>query len=170
MGVLADGLDNMRVHASTPGGSISAELHGRSDVRVSFAPGYYRRVERSDLEAHLASLAKLLWVARMREYYELRSEATGERITGEPPAISPRDVDYDRQREGLLAEGASADGAVYISVLGMKTWTVRVTTQALNSLREDEFAARLGEAAALLISDHRRQVRELKMKIYPPDL
>ncbi|WP_117214158.1 hypothetical protein [Allorhizocola rhizosphaerae] len=168
MGILADGLDNMRVQASTPGGSINAQLHGRSDVYVSFAPGYYRRVDRGDLEAHLASLARLLWVARMREYYALLSDALGMQVTGESPAISPRDVEYERQRDGLRAEGRASDGSVTVSVVGMKTWKVSVSDHALNTLREEEFAARVGEAAGALIHDHRRQIRELKMRIYDP--
>lgn len=170
METLGDRLDQMRVRATTPGGSISADLYGRNDVRVSFAPGYYQRVDKNDLEEHLASLARLLWVARMREYYAMLSEGFGYQITGGSRAISPIDVEYERQRESVLAEGRSADDAVHISVRGMKTWTVRTTDHAVSTLPEEEFAARIGEAAKALIRDHRQQIMDLKYQIYKPAL
>jgi hypothetical protein len=166
MGVLADRLDNMRVRVQSPGGKIAAELRGRTDVRLSFSPESYRYFNEWDLERQLAALARLLWAARMREYYAAVSEAFGETITGESPPQTWRDQEYYSARDSIVAEGRSADGRIQLAVRGMTEWTVRIADGSLRTLTEDEFCARVGEAAAELISDQFAKIRELKNQIY----
>jgi hypothetical protein len=66
MGTLRDRLNAMHVHVSLPNGQIMAELHGKSRVHVTFAPGSYHQYDESSLETDLARLAALLWAARTR--------------------------------------------------------------------------------------------------------
>jgi hypothetical protein len=162
MGILADRLDAMQVQAMSPDGHIGGVLRNRTEVFIAFRPGSYDHYVESALEAQLTALAQLLWVGRTREYYAALSEAFGETITGESPAIGERDISYRSARDDLIAEGTSADGAVYIGVRGMRTWAVRIADGALGSLTEDEFAARAYEASHAMIVDQFAKIRRLK--------
>jgi hypothetical protein len=164
--VLAERLENMRVRVHVPGAGLEGELRGRTGVRISFEPGTYEFRTERDLERHLASLARLLWAGRMKEYYAALSEALGEQISGESPPISLRDQEYDGARDALVAEGRSADGRIYVSVRGMRDWTVRIAENTVRTLREDQFVAAVGEAAAALIQDQFAKIRRLKDEIY----
>jgi hypothetical protein len=156
----------MRVRVSLPGGNIAGELRDRTEVQLSFAPGSYYRYGERELERHLASIAKLLWAGRMKEYYAAVSEAFGETITGEPRPVSPRDQDYYSARDDLIAEGRSSDGRIYVAVRGMQIWTVRIADGTVRALDEDEFAVRAREAAARLIRDQLTKIRALKDRFY----
>jgi len=166
MSDLRDQIQSIRVRASSPDGAISAELAGRTQIALSFARGWYDRCDEGDLERKLGALATLLWTARMRRYWEVRSQDAGERITGEPKPISPRAVAYREARAALVAHGRSADGRVTVSVEGMRQWTVRVQRGTARALDEHEFAAAAGQAAAELIQDQYRKIAALKLKIY----
>ncbi|GIG91435.1 hypothetical protein [Plantactinospora endophytica] len=166
MGVLAERLDDMRVRVSAPGGRIVAELRGRADVRLSFTPESYRYCDERELERQLEGLGKLLWAGRTREYYAAASEAFGATITGEPPAVSLRDQDFCSARDELVAQGRSSDGRIHLAVRGMRIWTVRVADGTVRSLTEEEFAARVSEAAGELIRDQFAKIRVLKHRVY----
>ncbi|MGI5215514.1 hypothetical protein [Plantactinospora sp. CA-290183] len=165
MSVLAERLDNMYVRVASPAGNIVAELSGRTDVRLSFSAESYRYLNERELERQLVGLGKLLWAARTREYYAAVSEAFGETVTGEPPPIGPRDVEFHEARDELVAEGRS-DGTIQVSVRGMQVWTVRIADGTVRRLTEQEFAARVQEAAGQLIRDQFRKIGLLKAKIY----
>lgn len=166
MGGLADRLDRMLVRVTSPDRSVTAELHGRTDVRLTFAPGVYDRSYQQDLEAQLETVAKLLWAARMKAYYAALSEVLELTITGETKPISPRDVDYYAARNELLAEGQSRDGHCHLSVHGMRHWTVRIASGTLDVLSEPEFGQAISEAADQLIRDQQTKIRELKQEFY----
>lgn len=163
-------VDQMMVRVSSPGGSIFAEIHGRDEVRLSFAPGYYYRVDKPDMETQLSTVGRLLWVARMREYYRIISDQTGQTITGDVRAESFLDTQFYEQRARLVAEGRSTDGRIHIQVRGLTTWTVRITDGTLNDLSPEEFAASAASAAAELIHDQHAKVRELRVQTYTPEL
>jgi hypothetical protein len=166
MSDLREKINAMRVRASSPDQMITAELSGRSQVTLSFAPGWYGRCTDSELGRKLSTVASQLWVARMREYWTVRSRDAGEIITSEPKPISPRAVAYRKARSVLVARGRSADGSVSISVEGMRSWTVTVAPGTVRVLDEREFAAAAGEAAAALIQDQYQKVATLKAEIY----
>lgn len=169
MGVLADRLDSMRVRASAPAGDIVAELHNRTEVNLSFAPGSYHRYRRNgrqELERQLAALAKLLWAARMREYYRALSEALEETVAGEARPVSRRDMDYYAGREHVVAEGHSSDGRLHLMVRGMQTWTVQIANGTLEALTAEQFAEHVRAAAGELIRDQFAKIRELKQEFY----
>lgn len=163
---LSDRLDRMRVVASSPDGAVTAELRGRADVHLTFVPGRYRTYDEAMMEQQLTGLAQRLWARRMREYYAAVSEALGETITKESPPLSPRDVKFHEARGDLVAVGESADGRIHLRLRGMRSWTVQIKNGTVRALSEDEFAARVREAARLLINDQFAKVRALKLKIY----
>jgi hypothetical protein len=166
VGVLSDRLDRMRVVVTVSSGEITGELRNRTDVRVWFAAGSYRRYHERDLERQLASLAKLLWAGRMKEYYAAASEAFGRAATGEPWALTPRDNRYYAARAEIVARGSSTDGRVRVAVQGMRLWTVRIADGTIRALSEEAFAACLRDAAADLIRDQLRQIQLLKDECY----
>jgi hypothetical protein len=166
VGVLADRLDSMHIRAATPDGTISARLNGRTNVVLSFAPGYYDQCSERDLERRLALLATLLWAGRMRAFYAALSEAYEQTITGEDRPISPRDVEYAELRDALVAQGRSADNRITVSVRGMREWNIRVKDGTAREIDEHAFAAAVGEAAAELIRDQFAQIALLKNRVY----
>jgi hypothetical protein len=161
MGIIADRLDGLRVRASVADGGISGELRGRTTVEVACAPWVYRTLDERSLERHLAALAKLLWAARMRNYFAAVSDAFGETVTREPPALGRRDVEYVEARDRIVARGTSLDGRVAIEVLGMREWRVSV---ADGTLRDRELPRQVRQAAEALIQDQLRQIRLLKRR------
>jgi len=166
MSDLRDRIQAIHVRVSAPDGAITAELANRTQLTLSFARGWYDRCDEGDLERRLGSLATLLWTARMRQYWEVRSQDAGERITHEPKPISPRAVAYREAREALVAHGRSADDRVSVSVEGMRHWTVRVQRGTVRAVDEYEFAAAAGQAATELIQDQYRKIAALKLEIY----
>lgn len=166
MGILADRLDRMSVRVTSPDRSLAAELQGRTTVHLTLAPGVYRRIREPDLADRLATVARLLWAARMKVYYQALSEALDERITAEARPVSPRDVNYHTARDQVLAEGRSFDGRFQVSVQGMRHWTVHIAAGTLGVLGEDQFTEAVSQAAAELIQDQQVKIRELKRQCY----
>jgi hypothetical protein len=166
VGVLADRLAGMRVHASLPDGGVSGEFSAERGVDISFAWGTYRTLDERELERRLASLARLLRVAQAREYYAAVSEAFGQTVTKELPPLTPRDVAYDKARAELVAEGWSADGRVGVTVHGMTAWRFRIADGTLRLLDEREFADRVRQAGAELLRDQAAKIQALKAQIY----
>jgi hypothetical protein len=159
MGIIAERLDGLRVRACI--GGVTAELVGRATVHIGFAPGVFRSLDERALERRLAALARLLWAGRMRDYFAAVSEAFGESVTREPPAVGRRDVEYVAARDRIVACGRSRDGGVAVRVLGMREWRVEVAP----GLDEEALKRAVTEAAEALIADQLRQVRALKRTI-----
>lgn len=166
MGVLADQLAAMRVSAVSPDSGVAAELRGRAEVSVRFAPGWYRRYDERGLETQLAGVARLLWAARMRAYYAAASAAFGQPVTREAPAVTNNDKLYYAARGELVARGRCSGGWLALAVRGMRVWTVRIADGALAAVSEEEFATGVGQASRELICDQFDQIRLLKAQIY----
>jgi len=162
VGILADRLDRMQVQVVSPDGHISALLRNRSEVVIEFQPGSYARYGERAAEDQLSAVARLLWAGRTREYFAALSEAFGTPISGESPAIGERDRRYRAARDELIAEGASADGLVYVGAQGMRVFVVRIADGALRTLSEAEFVANVDEASQAMITDQFAKIRMLK--------
>jgi hypothetical protein len=169
MGELADRIDSMRVRASTPDGSITAELHDRDKLSLTFLQGWYDFCDDRDLERRLAVLANLLWVARTREYWRIFGDVAGHTVTGEDKPISPRDVDWREERDELVARGYSADGRIAVKAVGMRQWEVRIVPGTVRALNEHEFAEAAAQAAGELIQDQFAKIAALSNKYYGYD-
>jgi hypothetical protein len=163
---LGDALDRMRVRVSVAGDAIIGELHDNDRVDLSFAQGHYNSAAESTLEEHLVSLARVMHAEYVRQYFRAVSEAYGQTVTKEPPAIGRQDKEYAAQRRELVAEGRSVDGRITVTVRGMQSWRVRIAPGTLRALDERRFCERFGEAAHALIRDQFAGVRSLKNHVY----
>lgn len=166
MGVLSDRLDGLQARVSSPNGKVAAELNGRADVRITFAPRAYLRYDEAGLAADLTKVATLLMAARTRLYYEAVSEAFEMPVRGESPALSPRDREYDAARDELLVEGRSGDGRIRVTARGLRSWRVRIMEGTLARLTEQQFSDGVAEAAGALIAQQMSGIRELKGRVY----
>jgi hypothetical protein len=126
MSTMSEHLDTMVVEAATPGDTAYARLRGRSDVTVWFAPGYYRQSTDERVADKLAQLGKLLWVARMKEYYRFKSQQLGREIRGEGTPKTPAQAARREARDSIVVEGRSDDGAVSLTSVGLLDWSVTV--------------------------------------------
>lgn len=162
MGVLADRLDRMRVSVTAPGRGFRAELTGRSEVRLSFARGYYRACTESELERQLTAVARLLYAERTRQYHAALRIAFRSPSIGDRPARVPRDLAYREARDQLVAEGRSPTGRVAVAVVGMREWRVAIAPRTIRDLDEGAFAEEVRAAASELIRDQFCKIIVLK--------
>ena len=129
-------------------------------------PGYYEWVTVPDLEIQLTRLAKLLFVARMKEYYKARSRDFEMEVTKESPPVSARDHEYVRARAALAVEGVGGGGAVRITAVGMDSWAVRLEPDVKQRLDEQSFCDAVSDAATELVTLQFAGVKALKREIY----
>jgi hypothetical protein len=165
---ITERVESILVRVEAPSRSVSAEMHGRNHVIVSFAPGFYYRADEHEMQWQLEQLAKLLWAAWMREYQRIISDEHQQTIQESRP-VSQQDYEFFEKRSNLVAEGRSSDGRIHLAVRGMKDWKVRVAPDAMTTMREDEFASQVAVAARELIGDQRAKIRELKVTTYDPE-
>lgn len=140
MSSLAERLAGIRVRARVSGTEIEAELRHRDQVTVSFGPSVYEWLDEPTLERFLASIARLVAAGWAREYRAALSETLLE--PGEPGR------EFVAARDELVATGASADGRVTISSVGLHVFTVRITPGTLRALSSRDFAERTREAVS----------------------
>ncbi len=161
MGRLAERLDNIRVRVRAPGADIEAELSARNTITLSFGESVYEFIRERYLEHALASLARLLFAGWLREY---RAAIADTGLNIDPK--DQHDLNFRDERQDLQSSGESSDGRIRLTAVGMDDFTVRITRGTVRDLREREFVARVGEAAAALLGDYRTQVRDLKKRYY----
>jgi hypothetical protein len=165
---ITERVERMVVRVEAPSRSVSAEMRGRDDIVVRFAPGFYQRAGTHEMQAQLEQLGRLLWAAWMREYQRIVSDEHQQTYQETRP-VSQLDYEFLEKRANLVAEGRSGDGRIHIAVLGMQQWKVRVAPDAMSTMGEDEFAAQVAVAARELIGDQRAKIRELKVTTYDPE-
>ncbi|MEV6636525.1 hypothetical protein AB0M54_37870 [Actinoplanes sp. NPDC051470] len=169
MGELADRVETMRVRATAPDGSLTAELYDRDQLTLTFHNDYYRQCDDDDLGRRLAAVASLLWVARTREYERIYSDVTGDYSTGEGPPATERERDWRAERDAIEAHGASEDGRVRVRAVGLRNWTVTIRPGTTRTLDEQQFIAAAGQAAGALIRDQFTRLAALSNKYYGND-
>lgn len=157
---------DLHASATTSDSMVSAEISGRADVRVTFAPGYYDVASAEELAWQLERLAPELFRERMRAYYRIRSEQEGHPVM--PPGPRPERAEYDAARAEVLAVGEAPGGAIRMTALAMETWTVSVAPEARRALDEHAFALAAGRAASALVRSQYQQVAGLKRQFFGP--
>jgi hypothetical protein len=162
MGELADRLDNIHLHVRIPGTEIEADLRDRNNVTISFGDGGYEFLNERNLEHYLATIARLLYVGWVREY-RVAIEGTAIVI---PEPETQADRDYIAARSEMEVTGASADGRVEISAIGMRDPQVRIARGTVRELSEAEFLARTKEAVEALTEDYQTKIRALKVRFF----
>jgi hypothetical protein len=163
---MTSALDELTATASTPDGRALATITGRTHVRMSLAPGYYEWASVTDLEQQLTRLARLLFVARMRAYYEARSRDFAQLFTREPAPTTPLDEAYVRARSEVVVGGEAAGGAVRISAVGMDSWAVHLDRDVQQRMDEVTFCDAVSRAATQLVELQLAAVRALKREVY----
>ena len=166
MGELADRVDGMRVRVTTADGGITAELHDRDQLALTFREGLYPLFDDGELERRLATVATQLWAARTREYWRIFGDVTGDYSTGEDKPVTARDTEWRAERDELEATGSSADGRVTVRVAGLRRWQVTLRPGTVRALDEGQFALAVGEAAGGVIRDQFTKLAELSGKHY----
>ncbi len=162
-------LADLRVRVTSPNGACSAELVGRSQIRLAFSGSFYYRTDERELEAQAEALCRLLWAARAREVDAIVTRAGGRTVTAEQ-ARSPLDEEYYRRLDRLVASGRSPDGRIEVTAsAGMRQWSVRIEDGTLQAVSEEEFIASAAHAADALIRDQLDQVMQLKAEVYDPE-
>jgi ribosomal protein L29 len=161
MGELADRLDAIAVRAQVPGIEIVAELRDRTDVTISFGEAVYEFISEVRLENYLGSLARLLYAGWLRQY---RAAIDDSALDVDPH--DQRDHDFLDARAEIESTGASSDGRITFSAVGMQDMSVDIAAGTLRELTEEQFSERAKEAVAVLIQDHLSKVRELKRQFY----
>lgn len=158
-------IHDLHASASTPDGQVYGEIADRADVRISFAPGYYDLATSEEIAWQLERLAPELFRERMRAYYRIRSEQEGHPVR--EPKPDPARAEYDEARASILAVGEAYDGAVRMSALGMRTWTVEISKGLHDTLDEHSFAVACGRAASALVRSQYQQIAQLKRRMFP---
>lgn len=152
-------LETLSAEAETPDGTAFARLRGTSDISVSFVPGYYAQTTEARLADKLTQLGRLLWVARMRAYYRLKSDLLDREIRGEGRPRNERQAARREARDSIVASGRSDDGRVELSAVGLLNWSATVAPGTVRQVSEEAFTAACAQAAERLVEDHLWQLK-----------
>ncbi|SEB59878.1 hypothetical protein SAMN04489844_0639 [Nocardioides exalbidus] len=154
-------VDAMHVSASTAGDALFAEINGWYAVRVGIAPGHAERTSDAEMAAQVTQLARLIFVARTREYYRLMDVH-----------LQPNPVSLRRTRDHLESSvedkqvtGYAAGGAVEVTSIGMKQFVIQLQPGTCERLGSDGLGAALTTAAnemvaawLLVLADYKKQL------------
>lgn len=159
-------VNSLEVVVSTPDEQAFGRIRGRTEFTIWFAPGYYDKAGDSDVSWQLQRLGRLLFAARMREYYRLRSLAFRRTVTREAAPVTARDHEYVERREAVVAEATALDGRFKASATGMQHWSVQIDPGTVAEVDEATFCAAVSAAGTTLVEDQFAKIRGLKTEIY----
>lgn len=159
---LGERLDSIHLRVRVPGTDISAELRNRTDVSVSFGPDVYPWLNERYLERYLATGARLLYTAWVREY----RAALNDSFLDASYASEQHDRDFLAARDAIEVQGTSSDQRIAVSAVGMQDIRVRIADGTIRALNEQEFVASAKEAVDALLQDYLAKVRELKIRFF----
>jgi hypothetical protein len=157
--------ESFRATAETPNGRLSATIQSVDLVTVSIDPSYFNSTSPQQLEQQLATLAKLLFVERMREYYRARSQDFSEPVMREASPVTTEDHEYVDRRNEIQVVGGS-EGSVEVVSTGMQEWSVNINREWFANVDNGSFCAAAGQAASELVRAQFAQVGQLKREIY----
>lgn len=163
---LASALEDLVASVTTPDGGLGARIAHRDQVSCWLANGVWEKSSATDLEVQLGRLGKLLFVERMRAYYQARSKDFGYLITREEPPLGRRDQEYVEARSRVLSTGRGGGGLVEVSAVGMTQWAVRIDRTLFAQAGEAAFVDAASQAGSALVADQFSQIRTLKREIY----
>lgn len=153
-------VDAMRVSAAVSDGLLSAEMHGWYGVRVTVTDEAVRAMSDDVLERRLEGLARLLFANRTREYYRLMEV----HLQPNPVALRRMRDDLETSVEDRAVTGHGAGGAVEVTSVGMRHFTVHLQPGAAASLGADGLSRAVTDAANAMVgswrhvlADHKRE-------------
>jgi hypothetical protein len=140
-------VDAMHVTAHTPNEQVFGEVNGWYDIRVSFTPGYPERVGDAEVETQLTRLGRLLFAARTREYYAILSE----HLEPNPAQLTASRARFEASLEDEVVTGTAAAGAIQVTSVGMRLWTVSVASGTVARLGGEALGEEVTRAANQLV-------------------
>ncbi len=151
--------------AVAPSDNIRVTMIGDRDIRVWVDPSWFARARCEDAERQLAQVAKLLYVARTRAYYDTSSAVAGMEISPVTDYVSDEQRRYFEGLEQLHSQGSSADGGVTVTMVGRSHFAVSVDLgPAAGNAGAFQEACR--EAAMACFVDHTEGWQRLHFDIY----
>lgn len=154
------------VTVSSPNERIWVTLTGDSTIEVSFAYGYYDGANDREMADQLTRAVKLLMVERTRVLYNGRSQEAGELVRPGRDTLHRDARTYRERLAEVAAEGASADGRIRLSGVGLTHFTGTIEPGTLASMREEQFIAGCKEAGFAFLEDHKAKIALLKYDVY----
>lgn len=162
-------IEDSVVTVSTPNERVFAEVRGERHVKVWFAAGHYDGVSSSRLEQELATVARLLFAAGLREHERVNREtASGVGQYERRIALGRRDKEYAEALATLAAEGRSEDGSVTVSAVGQQGYAVTIAPGTLDRLDEQSFRWHCTQAAEALLAETEQKAALARVRIYQP--
>ncbi|CAN5529353.1 hypothetical protein BH11ACT8_BH11ACT8_21420 [soil metagenome] len=161
----AIGVSSVTVH--TPNEQVFGSATGQRDVQVWFAPGHYQRVATGKLAEELATLARLLMVAGLRDNARITAAVTGHDLTERVP-LGRRAEAYDRFLRELTVEAASDDGTVSVTAVGQLSFVVRIEPGTLDRVPQEVFEASCGQAATRLVAETEIAAARARWETFEP--
>jgi hypothetical protein len=77
-----------------------------------------------------------------------------------------RDYDFLDARSEIESSGASDDGRIRFSAVGMQDIAVEIVPGTVRELTENRFSVRTKEAVTILIQNYMPKVRDLRTRFY----
>jgi hypothetical protein len=165
MGVFADELRKMVIHATSPDSHIGARVTPPCRVEVRFARGAYARYDGPTLGSQLGRLATSLWVEYQRGCREALGRALGEPVR-DGRLDDRRRREYQAELGRLVAEGESPDGRVRMECEGLSRWRVEVEPAVPREVGEEEFLRLVDAAGSAALWEYLQAVRDLKNEFF----
>ena len=147
-------LHSLGAEAATPDGTTYGRVQGINKVEIWFTPGYYQYANDARIADKLEQLGRLLWTARMKEYYRYKSQKLNRMIRGESQPETPAQERRREARNNIVALGRSGDGLVELESIGLFRWSATIAPGTVPSVDEAEFTRACGEAAEHLVEQH----------------
>lgn len=157
--------EDTEVTTVSPNEQVFVTLRGSSSISVSMLPGYYERASAAQIEEQLARTARLVFVDRTKAFFDLRSQEHGDTVRPSQESLTREQAEFKRRRAELAVEGASDDGAVTITSVGMTHFAVHIQPGTQNRIDGEAFAADVGQAATRLMHDQRQKMLDLKYEV-----
>jgi len=154
------------VRTTSPNEQVFITLRGDSSIDVSFLPGYYERANAAQIEEQLARTARLVFAERTKAFFDLRSKEHGNIVRPGRVSVNDAEAEYKRRRAELAVEGASDDGAVTITSVGMTHFAVHIAPGTQNRVDAATFAQDVAQAGTRLMQDQQTKMRALKLEIH----
>ncbi|MFI5959792.1 hypothetical protein [Cryptosporangium sp. NPDC051539] len=159
---LSDRREALSARADSPDGRISAEIRGRSDLRIRFRASAYAAYSDRELAAQLGRLGTTVWARYHRDYTELTRSYLGEPA----PDRAAADGDFLDRAEHLTVTGRSPHGWVAVSSRALARWEVSVADGAVSTLPEDTFLSELLAAVTAALQEYQDRLILLTAATY----
>lgn len=163
---LPAGLGGLVVAEVSPGGVLRGEYGPTRGLVVEVRQEGPWPVDGRVLADEVAGLARRLYVAYERGYFEAWSEHLGRRVRGAGEVFPVLTREYVERCAGIVAEGCSSSGRVRVRARGMAQLEVLSSARGLEQVPRGEFDAEVQQAARAALDAHRAAVVRVKAEFF----